>query len=360
MRSIAGLVICSGFLASCGGGGGDAGGPPQVQLLAINSSNQQAVGRATATAMTSLVGAGGGIAGSSSTTGTASAMALPTATSGYRGGSLNSLAMLMVRSATGTIDGRRSALSARVSGGAARAQTVGSLQTQCSVSGSVTLSVSDADNSGTPSVGDTMTLTFSQCRETATDSLDGAMAIKLTQLSIVNDAVASLAGTLSMQHLSATDGVRTALLDGSLSMAFSQLSASEGRTQLTVGSSGLGASVSGGGVSDAVSFEPGFALDMTETMSTTIGGVDTSTATLTGGFSATSIAGRVVLETSVPVLQWATEAYPRSGTVRVVGNASALRLQALSATTVRIELDGNLDGTYELSTDLPWTTLLPG
>lgn len=350
------LVLTAGLVSACGGGGSDAGVSAQAQLLSINSTNQQAVSRATATATTALLGAGGGVAGQSSSADRSTALSVSSVMASHGGPSLASMALYMAHKVAGTNDGQRSALSA----GTARTLVIAPISSACSVSGTVTTTINDADNNGTLTAGDTLTLTFNQCHETAADNLNGSMAMSLSRLTIVGDAATALEGTLSMQQLSVSDGVRTASMNGSFSMAFNQLSASQSQVALTVGSGGLNASVSDGGISDSVSFESGFALSMTETDSTTVGGADTASATLNGGFSSTAIGGRLLLETSVPILQWSTEDYPRAGTLRVVGNASALRVQVLNATTVRLELDGNLDGTYEQSTDLPWTTVLPG
>jgi hypothetical protein len=355
MRAMLGVVLTSGLLVACGGGGGDAGTvPPPQSLLAINATNQDAVGRATATATTAVLGAGGGVAPT-----TSSASALSGAASAGRGThSIGALARYAAHALTQPVAGQRKLLSERASAAPAPL-TIAPETIPCSVSGSLTVTIADADNNNEVSAGDTMTFTFNQCREAPADSINGSMAVTLSRFDIVNGLV-SFAGTLAMQQLSAVEGARTSTLNGSLGMTYTTLSTLRTQFTLVVGAAGLSASVNGGGLADSVMFEPDFTLNETVTLSTALNGVNTWTSSLSGGFSASSIGGRVLLEAPVPLVQMENEAYPRSGTMRVVGTGSALRLQALSATMVRIELDANLDGTYEASKDVAWTTLLPG
>jgi hypothetical protein len=355
MRAMLVVILGSSLLAACGGGGGDSGSTPPPALLAISTTNQDAVGRASATATTALLGAGGGVA---PTTSSASTLSAAAATAGRGMSSLSALALYAAHALSHPITGRRTLLANRGSAAAAPL-TIAPETTPCSFSGSVTVSFADADNNNVPSVGDTMTLSFNQCQETASDRISGSMAISLSRIDFVNDLL-SFAGTLSMQQLSVVEGGRTATLNGGLGMTYTDQSSTQTQFVMVVGAAGLSAVVSGGGVSDSVSFEPDFRLDETVTIDNSPNGVSFWTASLSGGISATSIGGRVLLEAPVPLLQMENEAYPRAGTMRVVGNGSALRLQALSATTVRLELDANLDGNYEASKDVAWTTLLPG
>ena len=359
MRVVLAVLLSSSLVAACGGGGsGDAGGT-SAPLLVITTSNQQAVGRATATASTALVGAGGGVSGANSTEGGASALSVSRASGSLPGASLGAVAMYLAHALDNSTGGQRWALAASRAGGSARALAVAPVTELCTLSGSFTLGLVDSDNSGSATLGDTLTLTFNHCQDSATESVNGVMSITFSQISMPSGLL-SFTGSLAMQSLTVADGTRTAVLNGGLVMDLAQLSSSQTRVGMTVGSSGLSASVTGTGVSEAISFDAGFALNITETAATTVGGVDSATATLNGSFTASTIGGRVQLSTTVPMLQLASENYPRAGVLKVTGNASALRLTALDATTARIELDANLDGTYESSTDLAWTTLLPG
>ena len=74
------------------------------------------------------------------------------------------------------------------------------LTVPCSVSGTATLSVVDADNDGTPSVGDRLTMSFDQCKETATDTIDGSMAVRLDEISFENDRL-SFTGSSTIDDL---------------------------------------------------------------------------------------------------------------------------------------------------------------
>jgi hypothetical protein len=357
MRTILAVLIGSSVLAACGGGGGSSGGSA-TPLLVINSSNQQSVGRATATASTALMGASGGVVNANSADGTASAKSVSRSAVGLPGNSVVSMALYFGHTLANANDAQRTALSAQRTGGTSRALAIAPTTVQCSVSGSLTLSFVDADNSGGANPGDSMTLSFNQCKESANDSVNGSMTIALGSIN-VSGGLLSFSGSLSMNALTVVDGGRTASMNGGLTMSFNQTSATQTQVSLTVGSSGLSTSVTGS-QTDAVSFDPGFALNVTEVQSITQGGVDTATATLNGSFSTTAIAGRVQLETPTPLLQWSSDNYPRAGVLRVTGNSSALRLTVLDATSVQLELDGNLDGTYESSSTVLWTNLLPG
>ncbi len=360
MRVVLAVLLSSSLLAACGGGGSSDAGGTAAPLLVINTSNQQAVGRATATASAALVGAGGGASGANSAESGATALSFSRGSGALPGASLSAVAMYLAHALDNSTGGQRTALAASRAGGSARALAVAPVTELCTLSGSFTLGLVDADNSGSATLGDTLTLTFNHCQDTATESVNGVMSITFSQINMPSGLL-SFTGSLAMQSLTVADGTRTAVLNGGLSMDLAQLSTTQTRIGMTVGGSGLSASVSGTGiVSESIGFDAGFALSITETAATMVGDVDTSTATLNGSFTASSIGGRVQISTTVPVLQLASENYPRAGVLKVLGSSSALRLTALDATTARIELDANLDGTYESSTDLPWTTLLPG
>ncbi len=357
MRAVLTGILSSGLLVACGGGGGGAGSagstpPPQATLLAINATNQDAVGRASAIAAATFLGASGG---ASAGTGNPPPLSAAAGNAGPAAHSIGARALHAVRTFADPNGGRRKLLAAD---GSARPLAIAPQTTPCDVSGSTTVSFVDADNNGLPSPGDTMTLVFDQCRDTPILSASGSMVITLSRVDVVGNLL-SLAGALAMRQLTVTDGARTALLNGSLDLTLAERSATEQQGVLTVRAAGLSASVSGAGITEAVTFEPGFALTQNDTTSSTPGGLSFSSFNMGGGFSATSINGRALLETSTLLLQRVAEPYPYAGTLRVVGNGSALRLQALDMATVRLELDAALDGIYEASKVLAWATLLP-
>jgi hypothetical protein len=350
MRTLLALVLGAGFLAACGGGGGSGATPaPAAPLLTINASNQNAVGSASMRGTSAMLGAGSGV-----NAGPASAPPAHAATLsfGSGAGSIRSVAAVIARALadSGT---RRVALAAASGAPTARAMALQSFDLACST-GSVRVSAVDADNNSDLSVGDTMTLTFNQCGElegTAT----GAISITMTSLSFVSNLL-SFGGSMSIQQFAVTDGTHTATLNGAVAMSFAQTSATATLVTMNVAATGLNAVITGGS-SDTISYDPGFAISVTSTL---VNGIDNTSATISGGLSASSLGRRIMLETPVALQQLSTEDFPHTGTLRAVGNASALRMTALSASTVRIELDANLDGTYEASSDVAWTTLLPG
>jgi hypothetical protein len=192
MRKIWIAALGSGFIAACGGGG-DGDSTPAASI-AITAANQDAVAGAAAGAVAAISGAGGGFSlpsGASAATATR-AFAAHLATTGRK----------------------QAAAAGRAGAHAVPPETV-----PCSVSGTATLSVVDADNDGTPSVGDRLTMSFDQCKETATDTIDGSMAVRLDEISFENDRL-SFTGSSTIDDLVVTEGTRRARMDGSLAMSY--------------------------------------------------------------------------------------------------------------------------------------------
>jgi hypothetical protein len=357
MRTILAFILGGSLLAGCGGGGGSSGGPAPAPapLLAITATNQDAVGSASVRASTALLGAGGG---ATATPSSASPRYAAGAGTAHRAAPMGALASLIAGALTDLNDTRRGTLAAGRTPLTTRSLAIAPNTTGCDFGGTLTTSFTDADNSQAPSIGDTMTLTFNQCKVSATDVTSGAMAITFNSVGVANNLL-SFVGSVSMSQFSVSDGTRSASLDGGLTMEFHQRSASVIDISLTVNTGGLTAVVSGGASTDTVSFEAGFAMNDSATL--VVGGVSFDTATISGSFSATSLGGgRLTLETPTALVQMDNEDFPRSGALRVVGKGSALRLTVLDATSVHVELDATLDGTYEASKDVPWGTLLPG
>jgi hypothetical protein len=325
-------ALGSGFIAACGGGGGD-GNPATPDSITITAANQRAVASAAAGAAATIAGAGGGIGAS---TGASAA------------GAARSFAAQLARHTTA----RRKLIAAMGRPGplAIPPETV-----PCSVSGNVTLSVTDANGDETPSAGDTLSMAFNDCRETATDRIDGSMAVTLTEIEVDGAGRLSFTGATVIDDLAVTDGERLATLDGAVTLSYADLSSTQSQLRLVVRDAGLSASATVGGETETVRYEPDFSYQ--ETLSIDAGGASTS-AVIQGGFGATSIGGRVELQTALAIRQRAADDYPYQGVLRVLGEASALRLSAVDAATVRVELDAANDGTYESSETVAWSVLL--
>ena len=92
------------------------------------------------------------------------------------------------------------------------------------------------------------------------------------------------------------------------------------------------------------------------TVAATDGAVTQSDVALNGSFTASSIGGRIVVAPALPLRQLRTDADPSSGQVIVTGaSGTQLRVTALSASSVQLELDTNGDGTYERTGVFAWT-----
>jgi len=225
----------------------------------------------------------------------------------------------------------------------------------CAAGGTLTTSFDDRDNSGALSAGDVLSLIYSACKDTSTESANGTLAFTIASASSSGSgtsATVQFSGNLDFQQFAATSGTSTATINGSVVMSAAITSTSL-QMSLTVGASGLTIASTGTGYSDSITYDPNMQITLTATTSPL-----SSVVALNGSFTTSSIGGRVTVATVQPITQLGSDAYPSSGQVVVTGaSGSKLRITVLSSTQVRLELDANGDGTYETTTDLTWANL---
>ena len=326
-------------LVGCGGGG-DSTPAAAAPTVTITATNQGTVTRA--------IIHGGQAFGQSqpfATTGGAAAQSIGSAPVALRTGVLQSVVQRGLVAAFGS---RHSVSIAS----ATRPAATSSSTDPCSVSGSITTTVSDTDNSQSLSRGDALTLTFNQCQDASDDVVSGVMIFTIGSVTSGQSNV-QFSGSLAFEQLSASSGTRLANIQGSVGVA-ATITSTSFQIALTVGANALTVTSSATGYLDTIVYEPG----MQVTVTATDGAVTQSDVTLNGSFTASSIGGRVVVATVLPLRQLGTDAYPSSGQVVVTGaSGTHLRVTALSSTSVQLELDANGDGTYERSAVFAWDSI---
>ena len=346
MRFVAslGLALATLILAGCGGGGGGADGgmtTSAAPTVAINSANQGAVTRATIDGGLAL-GASEPLAASAG----AGARSVGAARGGFAAGALEGavrrglVAALLPQRSVGIE-------SATVRAGA------GASTDPCTISGSVTTTVTDADHSNSVSGGDFLSVAFDQCVESTGESTNGTLVFTVGSVSTASNSDVSFSGSVAFQEVSVTSGGRASTVDGSVAVT-ATITSTSFQMALTVGANALTVEILSPGYVDTIVYEH----DMQLTILASEGVAEQTEVTLNGAFSAASIGGRIVVATVQPVRQLGGDAYPSSGQMTVTGAAGTrLRITALNATQVQLELDGNGDGAYEGSGVFTWTSL---
>lgn len=344
MKKILTLAVLGGAgLAGCGGGGG-AGTPvvgAAAPTVAITAANQGSVARAIVN--------GGQAFGESqpfATTGGATTAQSAAATrAALRAGALQSVVR---RGLAAAFAPQRSAAIAS----ATRAAGAAGSTDPCAVSGSVTTTLLDADASQSLSKGDSLTVTFNQCND-ADAVMTGVMTFTLSSVGSTAANDVQFGGTLSFVQVSATSSTGSSNINGSVGVDVA-ITSSSFQLAITVGGSALTVASSAPGYLDTIVYEQGMQL----TIAATDGLVAQSTVALDGSLTATSIGGRILIATVQPFRQLDSDAYPSSGQMVVTGAAGThLRVTALDAIQVQLELDANGDGAYEGSGVFAWGSL---
>lgn len=328
------LAACIGAIlaAGCGGGGGGEVVAPPPELLQITTQNQTAVARATALAFGTL---------DSIRDIPSSAVPPAVQTSAASGG---------VKHALGK------ALAAAQAAGAVRPQAVSAQTVPCPAGGSISITVDDRDNNGVPSRGDVLTMTFNDCRETASSLVRGGIGVNIT-----NYAYPLMSGLFTFNQLSVADETGSAAVSGAADCDYTSSTDPSGavttRLAMTVGAAGLVGSMSAPTMQETVTYDPGFGATFTDVQLPTQSGYGESVANGKAHFA--SLGGKISLRTDAAIHDSWAENYPSSGRIVVDGYRSHLRMTVMNTTTMRLELDDNDDGAIEASRDMAWKDLLP-
>jgi len=332
MKSSLSILVSStmlAVLAACGGGGGDSSSNPAGNKVTITSANQNQVVRASVNAGLSVSMAQGRAGGAS-----------PASVADRT----HALGAVLERAMTAAQGSRKGIAGATVHPSVSASDTE-----PCGVSGSLTVSVDDRDGNNALSSGDVISVSFAQCKDSATSSLNGAISITLTG----TPTATQISANANFQNVVVVEDGVTSTIAGNVTVAEND-TALDTVTTLNVGSGGLTASTSSSGYNDSVSFASGFVILTDEATS----GASTSVS-LSGTMSAQSLGGSITISTPQALVQLSTDNYPSAGQVIVTGaTGSAVRATVLDNTQVRVELDANGDGTYESTATVAWTTLI--
>ncbi|MDH4052646.1 MAG: hypothetical protein OEU93_13820, partial [Rubrivivax sp.] len=231
----------------------------------------------------------------------------------------------------------------------------------CGAGGTVSMMLDDRDGNQDASVGDVATFVFTDCRDAPDETINGEVAVTVQA---INADATALTADVDVNRLSAASAKWTLTLDGTLRLAYSTPSVDSPIETYDLRAVGpVTASVS-----SRLSFnDTGTLADGWHEVSTydtsvapVAGNVEYGKGTLTveGRFRSATAGGTVEVSTPTAFVNYGEDAYPRVGVMHVKGQASALRLRALSADNVQIELDANGDGTYESSKTESWDWLL--
>ncbi len=218
----------------------------------------------------------------------------------------------------------------------------------CDGGGSMTITANDRNGNQQLDSGDVLTFTANQCRENGV-LLSGRLVITVQRLQgNLESYPYSLDATVSYQQLTASSGQEQIVGNGDLTLS---ADARDYNTQnLSLKISQFSAAYRRGAQSftqTLQNYEASLA-QTSRTDTTVVNGLITST-----GFGTQS----VKVQTLAPFVS-SYSAYPSSGQALFTGaNKATVRATALDSTRVKIELDADGDGVYELNTTKLWREL---
>jgi hypothetical protein len=340
------VFMAVGFgLGACGGGGDDGGSGGQVGMIDLTVANRDTVAHATAASLLAIDAWNLALAPIVSSAGGVAQREVPQAASAGLPPTWLPLLPQRMR------DLWRNTVDASMAIGREQPQVIMTDPPYaCQFGGTYTLSANDLNNDGAWSIGEVLTVTYGDCHSTAWDVLNGTASVTLTGITQT-----SLNVNVSLSNFSdeATDGRHGMTLNGPINVDLSNLSINPSRLVATASGPVTVAVHTHLPFVDTVTLQTGFVDDSSIDMA-----AGSVVATLHGTIQSTTAGGAVGVVTETPITALETDDRPSGGVVRINGNKGVVRLTALSASQVKVELDAEADGIYESSVTDTWEWLL--
>ncbi|MGL6110856.1 MAG: hypothetical protein ACRC2B_12255 [Rubrivivax sp.] len=221
----------------------------------------------------------------------------------------------------------------------------------CAIAGTITVTVDDSDNNGEFSLGDSITVAFNDCQDSASEVLNGTATVAVTRIGAT--VLPSFGARMRLTALSqeAVDGRHGLSASGDVVLDYEQTTESSEKTTLTADGNVVLKVHTHQNYSDTVTLLSGFGQQAFYEAGPGITRINAY-----GFFSTEAAGGRVGVETPRTIEIADTDFYPMAGTVKAVGQGS-LVLTALSSASVQIDLDADADNSYESRQTQAWDWL---
>lgn len=320
-------VVSLAVIGACGGGGGSSDtGVVTGTPLAVNASNYQTVAVESASVVNDMI----------------DSSAMSTSLVGVRSGAAASVTPVIVRGLVDWI--AQATTSAPVLAGVLLSDTA-----PCAGGGSIGLSFNDVNNNLAFDSGEAIGATFNNCTNAGTTLAGGLSIVANAQPTGLGTSVTTLDVTVTMTQLDMIDATSHLHANGAMRVAMARTAVDTGSDTITAAAFSESNTV--GGVTSTRTLK-----DFTARTDLLLG---QATTTYSGILTSSALGGSSVTFGSItPFVTLANGTYPSSGAARAVGaNGSAAIFTVLDATTVRIDLDADGNGTPETSTTQLWSTL---
>jgi hypothetical protein len=235
----------------------------------------------------------------------------------------------------------------------------------CAVSGTLTVTWDDNDESSALSAGDTLTIAYAQCSETVDTRVNGVMSMSLATVSI-SPTVQDITGSMSFQSLAMLDQGDGLTLDGGVGFRLTDTLLTNGIDSLgtyTVGGGGLRA-IATGGLADTFSYRAGYSVTERDFTPNMPGIATTEAISASGRFGSAALGGDLDLATLQPFKSsWITtegDIYPTEGQMTATGlDNTRVSLTATKTSQARMDVCDDGDGEWEYTKMVDWDWLLP-